>query len=472
MSVTVGFFDRLARMVAANNSLLCVGIDPPSSVSDVRAFGRKLLEETKDVACVYKPNSAFFEARGAEGIATLKDLIADIHAAGLPAILDAKRGDIATSADGYATYAFDVLDADAITVNPLLGIDSLESFTGRTDRGIIVLCHTSNPGAMDLQELDAGGAPLYERIAALASRANRSGNVGLVVGATYPEVLRRVRNLAPEMWFLIPGVGSQGGDLEAAVEAGIMSDGSGAIVNVSRGIAAAGSPRTAAMEYREKINAVRQRVTSVQGDHTALRARRLGPLAFSIAVGLFDIGAVRFGEFTLKSGRKSPIYVDLRLLVSDARLLSLVARAMSVILDGITFQRIAAIPYGGLPIGTAVSLQMGKPLIYPRREVKEYGTKKAIEGTFASGEVAVILDDLVTTGGSKIEAAEPLTQAGLVIHDIVVLIDREQGGATELSERGYALHSVLTLSGMLDCLVAGRVTSELRDMVRTALGIG
>ena len=195
-------------------------------------------------------------------------------------------------------------------------------------------------------------------------------------------------------------------------------------------------------------------------------------LSDRIALSLYDLGAVRLGSFTLKSGLTSPIYIDLRLLVSDPKLMADVARAMAGILSGLRFQRIAAIPYGGLPIGQAVAMASGKPLIYPRREVKEYGTKKPIEGTFASGETVVVLDDLITTGASKLEAIEPLLAAGLKVTDAVVLVDREQGGAAELAAKGLALHSVMTVSGLLDALVRhGRVPDSVRPDVRSALGI-
>jgi uridine monophosphate synthetase len=196
------------------------------------------------------------------------------------------------------------------------------------------------------------------------------------------------------------------------------------------------------------------------------------PVVERIALGLFDLGAVRFGSFTLKSGTTSPIYIDLRLLVSDPRLMALVARSMAGILAGLRFDRIAAIPYGGLPIGQAAALAAGVPLVYPRREAKDYGTKKLIEGKYEAGETVVVVDDLVTTGGSKLEVIAPLSDAGLRASDVVVLVDREQGGREELAARGLSLHAVLTLSTLLDILVRnGRITDAVRSDVRRALGV-
>ena len=177
---------------------------------------------------------------------------------------------------------------------------------------------------------------------------------------------------------------------------------------------------------------------------------------------LLQAGCIKFGEFTLKSGLTSPIYVDLRLLVSEPALLRDVAEAMAGVAAGLSFDRIAAIPYAGLPIGVAVSLAMDRPLIYPRREVKEHGTRRAIEGAFDQGDVALVVDDVITRGGSKIEAIERLEQAGLAVRDVLVLIDREQGGQDDLANRGYRLHSLFRLADTVQGLYRSGHIAESR----------
>jgi uridine monophosphate synthetase len=182
---------------------------------------------------------------------------------------------------------------------------------------------------------------------------------------------------------------------------------------------------------------------------------------------LFDIGCIKFGEFKLKSGIMSPVYVDFRILVSHPDALGMVAEKMVEMVRPLEFDRIAGLPYAGLPIAVAMSLAGNLPMIYPRKEVKDYGTGKSIEGKYEQGERVLIVDDVITDGGAKIEAVEPLARAGLEVKDVAVILDREQGGGEILAGMGYKLHALMTLSQALDSLVRqGRVFEEMRDSVR------
>ncbi|OYR71891.1 orotidine-5'-phosphate decarboxylase [Halorubrum sp. E3] len=245
----MGFFETLADRIDAVDSVVSVGLDPdpsrlPETVTDADlprwAFNRRIIDATHEHAACYKPNAAFYE--DPDGWRALRETAAYAEGKGVPVLLDAKRGDIGNTARRYA----EVLDhVDAITVNPYLGRDSLQPFLDRADKGVFALCRTSNPGGADLQDLElASGEPLYERVAALADTWNANGNVGLVVGATTPDELETVREIVPEIPFLVPGVGAQGGDAEAAVEHGL-AERPGlpvdvGLVNSSRGIIFAG----------------------------------------------------------------------------------------------------------------------------------------------------------------------------------------------------------------------------------------
>jgi uridine monophosphate synthetase len=186
-----------------------------------------------------------------------------------------------------------------------------------------------------------------------------------------------------------------------------------------------------------------------------------------LSLALFEVGCVQFGQFKLKSGLLSPIYVDLRLLVSHPPLLRRVGDVLAERARTFTFDVLAAIPYAALSIGVAVSLVLDVPLVYPRKEAKDYGTERSVEGAFQRGQTALLIDDIITRGHSKLEALAPLEAAGLKIKDILVLVDREQGGVEELDARGYAVHAVLTLAQILDVLVgAGKLTAGRRDEIK------
>lgn len=264
------FRTRFEAAAQRNHSLLCVGLDPdlakiPAGVT-VRDFLMGIVEATSDVVACYKPNIAFFEPWLGEGIEMLRELIAAVPR-DVPVLLDAKRGDIGHTSEAYARAVFESLGADAVTLNPYLGQDAVEPFLRYTDRHSFLLCRTSNPGAADVQDLQVDGHPLYERIAYLANQWNTRGNVGLVVGATYPAEATRIREICPDLLFLMPGVGAQAGDLEAAVRAGVDARGAGIAVNASRGVLYAGgfdgrwadASRAAAIQLRDQINAARAR---------------------------------------------------------------------------------------------------------------------------------------------------------------------------------------------------------------------
>jgi uridine monophosphate synthetase len=185
------------------------------------------------------------------------------------------------------------------------------------------------------------------------------------------------------------------------------------------------------------------------------------PQLQALTDGLLEAGCIKFGEFTLKSGLKSPIYIDLRQIITYPALLRQIGEAYLPLIRTLQFDRLAGLPYAAIPIATAVSLAGNYPMIYPRKEVKTYGTKAEIEGEFHAGETALIIDDLATTGGSKFEAIEKLTGAGLVVRDVVVLVDRQSGAKESLEQAGYALHAVLTISQMLDYWEStGKVPAE------------
>jgi uridine monophosphate synthetase len=448
------FFLKLEERARKIDSLLCVGLDPhPADLPQPTAqaastYCLRLIEATADLALAFKPNAAFFEIYGSAGWEALHQVIAAVPEQ-VPIILDAKRGDIASTARSYAQAVFQGLGAGAVTANPYLGGDSLEPFLEDAGHGVFLLCKTSNPGSTDLQDLsvqceDAAGLRLYEVVARMAQGWNRNGNLGLVVGATHPEALQRVRLQAPDLWFLVPGIGAQSGDLQQALHAGLRADGLGMVINASRSIARSADPRQEARSLVDEINQARLiRMDAVPP---------VPPAEFpaALADGLLEAGCVKFGQFTLKSGLQSPIYIDLRQLVTYPRLLALVAQAYLPILRNLVFDRLAALPYAALPIATAISLQGGWPMIYPRKETKDYGTRAAIEGAFLPGEQVVVIDDLATTGGSKFEAIQKLTEAGLRVRDVVVLIDRQSGAAGALQEGGFRMHAVFTLTRLLD----------------------
>lgn len=273
------FLDRIEAAMEKNNSLLCVGLDPaperfPDSIKGnnqavfefpIFEFNKGIIDATADLVCSYKPQAAYYHACGAEDQLSMTIAYIRTNYPDIPVILDSKRGDIGSTASQYAIEAFDRYQADAVTINPYMGIDTVEPFTRYKDKGVVILCRTSNSGAAAVQNLKVGDQHLYEVMAKLCQNEwNTNENILLVVGATNPEELGRIRSITGDMTFLVPGLGAQGGDVEATVKNGLNSEGKGIIVNSSRGIIYASSgedfadaARQAALSLRDEVNQYR-----------------------------------------------------------------------------------------------------------------------------------------------------------------------------------------------------------------------
>jgi orotidine-5'-phosphate decarboxylase len=255
--VATTFAERLARAHQISGSLVCVGLDPdPAKLPEdlaqgpapLLAFGRRIIDATYQIAAAYKPQIAFYSALGAEDQLLQSIRYMRERAPSALVILDAKRGDIGNTAEAYAREAFERYDADAVTVNPYMGEDAVRPFLARKDRGAILLCRTSNPGAKDFQDMQVEGLPLYRRVAQLAaSRWNEQGNLMLVVGATFPKEMADLRRAHPELSFLVPGIGAQAGDLQGTLGAGLNAQGTGLLISASRSIIYAGGGASAAI---------------------------------------------------------------------------------------------------------------------------------------------------------------------------------------------------------------------------------
>lgn len=245
----MNFQDKLDAIVAKNNSLLCVGLDQGEL-----EFNQKIIDQTHDLVCAYKPNFAFYEALGTKGWENLQKTVEYLRTfhPGVVTIADAKRADIGNTNAGYIKSIFDDLGFDAVTVNPYFGREALQPFLDRVNKGIIVLCKTSNPGSGEFQDL------VWEKVARnVVAEWNKNNNCLLVIGATYPDELARVRQIVGDMTLLVPGIGAQGGDVEKTVKAGLNSKKAGMIINSSRGIIFAENPRSEAQKLRDTINQYR-----------------------------------------------------------------------------------------------------------------------------------------------------------------------------------------------------------------------
>lgn len=458
------FYRALEESCRRRNSLLCIGLDPRVSGDDPRTaileFNRRIIEQTREYAAAFKPNIAFYERHGSEGLRALRETI-DLISPDTPLIIDAKRNDIGATAQAYAAGLFEHFGAGAVTLNAYMGKDSVAPFLEYGDRGVFLLCRTSNPGAADFQNrelIDTEGRREPVFVAVARTCVAWGPQVGLVVAGNDVPALQLVRSLQPNVWMLAPGIGAQGGTVEDAVKAGIRKDGLGILPHVGRAIVNADSPGRAAKEFRDQINRARA------GTGTSSVTAESGTLKTDVLRGLIDAECFQLGEFVLKSGKKSPFYIDLRMIGSRPRLLSLVARAYAGLLWGLEYDRIAAVPLAGLPLATAVCLGTDKPLIYPRLDKKSHGRGRSIEGRYQRGDRVVLLDDLITTGSAKLEAAEVLRAEGLEVEHLAVLLERGAQGRRDMEAAGIRLHAFADVRELFDeCLRTGLIDERRRD---------
>lgn len=449
--MTDRFIDKLIKVIEKRETLLCVGLDPQMDIpfeDDVESiifnFNKNIIEQTIQYAACYKPNIAFYEQFGPEGVAALKKSM-DLIPSDTPVIIDSKRGDIGNTATAYAKSIFGDYNADATTLSPYLGKESILPFLEYSGKGLFVLCRTSNPGSDMFQNqdvIDKTGVRESYYIKLAREIGSWSPDIGLVVAGNNPEALKAVRSVCPETWILAPGIGAQGGTVEAAIQNGMGKDGHNILLNVSRGISSAPVPGKAAKEIRDQINDARQK-------HHFFMADREEEKKKNLIKDIINEGCFKIGKFTLKSGLESPFYLDLRKLISNPDLLYRSSEAYSSLMKGLDFKRIAGIPFAAISTATCISLQLQKPLVFPRLQKKAHGTGNSVEGNYEKGEKVILVDDLITTGKSKIEALEILKEAGLEVTDLVVLVERGVQGRKDMEDAGINLHSYLKIEDFL-----------------------
>ncbi|MGK7925782.1 MAG: bifunctional orotidine-5'-phosphate decarboxylase/orotate phosphoribosyltransferase [Spirulina sp.] len=475
----MNFSSKLSNAIAKNNSILVLGLDPnpemlpdrygiPENKSQFLAAFRdwltRLIQQTQNYICAYKLSFGFYKSLGAAGLELLETILAQIpdH---LPIILDANHGDLNTTTI-FARTVFEEWQVDAITLNPYAGQDQAAPFLLYPDRAVFILCRTSNPSALPIQEFPNpnSNSPLYLQVVQEAKTWATPEQLCLEVGTTSPDVLADVRSLAPERTIWVRSIWEKEENLENLVKAGLNESGEGLLLPVPQDWLGREDIVTPLESLNRQVEAICQEARASE----TICEVWMPDVCFldkhphqDLILQLFDIGCILFGDYVQASGTTFSYYIDLRTIISRPQVFHQVLNAYEEILKTLTFDRIAGIPYGSLPTATGLSLRLHHPMIFPRKEVKAHGTRKAIEGKFRKGEKVVVVDDILISGKSAIEGANKLQSAGLVVEDIVVLIDHEGGVKDRLRERGYNAHSVLGISEITQTLYeAGRIDEQ------------
>lgn len=473
----MNFFDKLNAAIARNQSLLFVGLDPNPEmmptrycskgdsegiIRGLRDWLQYQIAQTSDFVCAYKPTLGFYEALGVQGLELLQQTLKAIPAH-IPIILDAKHSDLNTSTI-FARTIFQEWQVDAITLSPYAGQDQVAPFLVYPGKAVFVLCCTSNPAAISLQQYPTAESPFYLQIVKEAKTWGTPEQLGLEVGTTVPDVLARIRALAPERLILARSIWAQGDNLTNILAAGLNASGDGLLIPVPQDMLASDNSSEQVQSLREEV--IKARIEVVREGSTCsvwlpdVCLLNQHP-QLDLILQLYDIGCIMFGNFVQASGATFPYYVDLRKIISNPQIFHQILNAYADVLKNLSFDRIAGIPYGSLPTATGLALRLNRPMIFPRKEVKAHGTRKLIEGNFHPGETVVVVDDILISGKSAMEGAQKLESAGLNVHDIVVFMDHEQGVKDRLRENGYRAHSVLTISEITETLYqAGRINEE------------
>jgi len=462
----MSFFEKLTNAIYRNQSLLVIALDPnpemmPNFATEVEQedWLKQIIEQTSDLVCAYKPNLGFYQALGSQGLSLLREILSYIPAH-IPIILDAKYGDL-NSSSIFAEAIFNKWQVDAVTITPYAGQDQVTPFLVYPERGVFILCHTSNPGALSLQEYPTADNPFFLQVIREAQTWGSPQQLFLEVGTTNPEIITKIRKIAPERWILLRSIWSQKNNLKQLLQAGLNSNQDGILVPVPQDILKTDDLVSRLNVLRDEVNIVRNQAP--EQDYTCeIWTANICLLNHhphqNLILQLYDIGCLLFGDYVQASGATFSYYIDLRKIISNPQIFHQVLQAYAEILKTLKFDRIAGLPYGALPTATGLSLLLNYPMIFPRKEVKAHGTRKLIEGHFNEGELVVVVDDILISGNSAIEGAQKLESARLRVQDIVVFIDHEEGVKDRVKAAGYNAYSVLTISEITRTLYeAGRI---------------
>ncbi len=469
------FTEKLNQAIATNNSLLVVGLDPnpemmpadylkkddDNLISSIEAWLLWVIKSTSDRVCAYKPTLGFYQALGVEGLQLLERILLAIPAA-IPVILDAKHSDLNTSTV-FAETIFARWQVDAVTLTPFAGQDHAAPFLVYSDKAVFILSHTSNPQAEKLQRYPSQEQPFYLQVVKEAQTWATPKQLYLEVGTTNPEILSRIRAIAPERTILLRSLWSSN-NFEFLINTGLDDNGEGLLIPIPQDFLATNNLAAEVAQLNQNVNKYRE-LRIKQGSSCELWTSNVCLFTQhpyqSLILQLFDIGCLLFGEYVQASGATFSYYIDLRKIISNPQIFNQVLSAYGDIVQNLEFDRIAGIPYGALPTATGLALNLQRPMIFPRKEVKAHGTRRLIEGGFNPGEKVVVIDDILISGKSVMEGAEKLKSAGLIINDIVVFIDHEGGVKDRLADNGYRAHSVLSISEITNTLYeAGRITEK------------